>query len=53
MAFCLIEVEKGSGPINRMCRVLGTSQSGFFALQDRPASRPMCSVPTFGGWDLG
>jgi putative transposase len=39
MTFGFIQAEKASFPISQMCRVLGVSQSGIFALQDRPAFR--------------
>ena len=39
MRFQLIDRAKQDFPFHRLCRVLGVSQSGYFAWKDRPASR--------------
>lgn len=39
MKFVCIDAERASFPISRMCHVLGISQNGFFAWQERPACR--------------
>ena len=39
MRFQLIDQAKKEFPVHRLCRVLGVSQSGYFAWKDRPASR--------------
>jgi putative transposase len=37
--FALIDEAKKEFPVHRLCRVLGVSQSGYFAWKSRPASR--------------
>ena len=39
MRFCLIDAAKKEFPVQRLCKVLGVSQSGYFAWKDRPACR--------------
>lgn len=39
MRFQLIDRARKDFPVHRLCRVLGVSQSGYFAWKDRPASR--------------
>jgi putative transposase len=39
MKFALIDRAKAEFPIHRLCRVLGVSQSGYFAWKGRPACR--------------
>ena len=38
MRFGLVDQAKEAFPIHRLCRVLGVSQSGYFAWKNRPAS---------------
>ncbi len=38
MRFRLVDQAKAEFPIQRICDVLGVSQSGYFAWKDRPAS---------------
>ncbi len=39
MRFALIDAAKEEFPVHRLCRVLGVSQSGYFAWKGRPACR--------------
>ena len=39
MRFRLIDAAKKESPVQRLCKVLGVSQSGYFARKDRPACR--------------
>jgi len=39
MSFALIDRAKAEFPVHRLCRVLGASQSGYFAWRARPACR--------------
>ena len=39
MRFQLIDAAKKEFPVQRLCKVLGVSQSGYFAWRGRPASR--------------
>src|SRR3954469_24944350 len=38
MRFRLVDQAKKEFPVHRLCKVLGVSQSGYFAWKDRPAS---------------
>jgi len=39
MRFRLIDAAKKEFPVQRLCKVLGVSQSGYFAWKDRPPCR--------------
>ena len=39
MRLRLIDAAKKEFPVQRLCKVLGVSQSGYFARKDRPACR--------------
>ena len=42
MRFALIDGAKAEFPVHRLCRVLGVSQSGYFAWRGRLACRRQC-----------
>jgi putative transposase len=42
MRFALVDQAKEAFPVHRLCRVLGISQSGYFAWKNRPASDRQC-----------
>ena len=39
MRFRLVDAAKKEFPVQRLCKVLGLSQSGYFARKNRPACR--------------
>ena len=39
MRFRLVDAAKKEFPVQRLCKVLGVSQSGYFARKDRPVCR--------------
>ena len=42
MRFKLIDAAKKEFPVQRLCKVLGVSPSGYFAWKERPACRRQC-----------
>jgi hypothetical protein len=50
MRFALIDGAKAEFPVHRLCRVLGVSQSGYFAWRSRPACRR--HVTTWCCWHM-
>ena len=52
MRFRLIDVAKEDFPVQRACKVLGVSQSGYFAWRDRPACRRQHSLGQIHGRKL-
>ncbi len=39
MRFALVDAAKKEFPVQRLCKVLGVSESGYFAWKGRPACR--------------
>ena len=40
MRLALVDAAKKEFPVQRLCKVLGVSESGYFVSRDRPVCRP-------------